>query len=110
MDVGATFIANLKSPETVQPGVGALDDPTMKTESLLRLNAFAGNSRCDATPAQGRLVLLRLVSLICVQFDGTFARPSSGTLDRPNGVKSRLEHRCLIDIGCRQHDGERDAL
>jgi hypothetical protein len=110
MDVGATFISNLEPSQTVQPRVGALDDPTMTAQLLLRLDAFTGDSRRDATPAQGGLVLLRLVSLIRVQFVGTFARPSSGTSNRVDGVKGRPKHRGLVDIGRGQQDRQRNAL
>ena len=110
MDIGATFIANLKPPEAVQPRVRTLDHPTMTTELLLRLHAFAGNSRNDATPAQGRLVLLRLVALIRVQFVGTFPRPSPRAFNRIDGVNCRLKLRRLVDVGSCQHDCERDAL
>lgn len=110
MGVCATFIPHLELPETVEPRVRTFDDPTMTAESLLRLHTLAGNARRDAASAQGRPVLPRFVSLVCVQFGGTSARSSAGTLDRVDRVNRRLEHRRLIDIGRCQHDGERDAL
>jgi hypothetical protein len=110
MDVCSTFIPDLELPEAVEPGVRALDNPTMTAESLLRLYALAGNARRDTPPPQSRPVLPRFISLVGVQFGGTSARSSAGTLDRMNRVNRQLQRRRLIDIGCCQHNRERDAL
>ena len=83
----------------------------MPAESLLGLNALAGNPRRDATLAQEGPILLRVISLIRMQLVGTLARPSSGkTLDRIDGVKSGPEHRGVVDVSGSQYDRERDAL
>src|SRR5690242_9401708 len=110
MSVCTSFIPNLQPPEAVQPRMRALDDPTMPTESLLRLHPFASDARSNATLAQGGPVLLRIVSLVRMQLVGPFARPSSSTLDRMDRVYRGLQHRGLVDIGRRQQEFQRRAL
>ncbi len=110
MDICTAFVPNFKPPEAVQPRVRALDNPTMTAEFLLRLHTFTGDPRGNATPTQGSLVLLRLVSLVRVQLVGSLAGTSSGTFDRLDGIQSRLEHRRLVDIGRCQQDREGDPL
>ena len=110
VDVCATFIPDLESPETVQPRVRTLDDPAMPAESLLGLNTLSGNPRRDATLAQGGPILLRVISLIRMQLVRTLARSSSGKLYGINGVKCRFQHRGVVDVGGSQYDREGDTL
>lgn len=110
MDICAALISDLQASVAVQPRVSALHHPAVTTEPLLRLNTFTSDTRLDATPAQRSLVLLRLVSLICVQLVRTFARPSSRTFDGLDRIHGGFEHCRLVDVGRRQEDRERDAV
>jgi hypothetical protein len=110
VDVRTALIANFQSSEAVQPRMRALHHPAMTAEPFLRLNSFTGDSRCDPSSAQCRLVLSRLVPLIRVQFCRALARTTFRPLDRHDGIHGLLQHRSVADIGSCQLDRERDAL
>jgi len=110
MDVCTSFIANFQPPEAVQPRMRALDDPTVPTEPLLRLHSFASDAWRDAALAQGSPVLLRIVSLVCVQLVRAFAGTACPPFDGLDRVQGGLQHRRLVDIGRRQEDRQRRAL
>ena len=110
MDICSSFVSDLQPLVAVQPRVRTFDHPAMAAELLLRLNAFAGDPRCDSPSAQRSLVLLRRVPLVCVQFVRALAGPACRTSNRPDRVDRLLKHRRLVDVGGRQEDRERDPL
>jgi hypothetical protein len=110
MDVGSPLIAHFQPFLTIQPGMGPLDDPAVTAEFLLRLNAFAGDARRNATLTQGGQILLRLVPFVGVQLVRSFPWSPAWTLDRLDRIQTLFEHRRLVDVGCGQQDGQRDPL
>lgn len=108
MNVCSSFVAHLQPLVAIQPRVSPLDHPAIEAKLLLRLHTLPG--ALDPTLTQRSLVLLRLIALIRMQLVGPFARSSSWTSDRLDGIEGGFEHRCLVDVGCSQQDRERDSL
>ncbi len=52
MNIRPPFVAHPQTPEAIQPGKGALDDPTMPSQLLAALYPTPRNARKDGAPVQ----------------------------------------------------------
>src|SRR4051812_10796074 len=64
VEVAAAFVADGQALEGVQPGKGALDDPTPAAEARAVLDAAPGDAVGDAAAAQLAAVLVVVVAAI----------------------------------------------
>lgn len=109
MDVGAAFVADHEALHLVQPGVRALDHPAVPSEPLARLDHRSSDATQDAARPEGALVLARVVRLVAVELLGPATWPALLAAHRWDGVEEFGEERDLVDVGCRDELGERDA-
>ena len=76
MDIGAFFVADTKSPELVQPGQGALDDPAGGSEAAAVFGVAFGDDGLDAFGAQHFAMWLGIVGTVGLKAFGTMAGPA----------------------------------
>ena len=110
MDVCPPLIADLQPPETVQPSQRALDHPAIATQTVAGLDALAGDTRRDASAAARPPIRGVIVPLVGVQFLRPFARPSASAPNGRDGIQGGFEHLAVIHVGCRDEDGQREAV
>jgi hypothetical protein len=82
----------------------------MSPQLLRRLNAFACDAWRDAAASQRSSFLSRVICFIGMQLRGTFARATTGTLDRADSINGFFQHPYVMHIGCRDGHGQRDAF
>ena len=109
MDIGASLVADRQPPEATQPGQRALDDPAVPSQALAGVDALARDAHPDMAMPQGGATAGDIVGLIRVEFGGTSAALSAGTLDGRNGIEQLLEDHRLVPVSAGQERGERDA-
>src|SRR3712207_6188744 len=61
---GQSLIADGQPPVSPQPGERALHHPAMLPQPLARLDAAAGDARCDAASAAGIATAVEVVALV----------------------------------------------
>ena len=110
MDVIATFVAHLQSPEAVQPRKCSFHYPPVFPQLLARLDAPPGYPRRYAPLSQSLAASREVVSLVCVQLLGALARASTRRLaDRRDGVYGLLQYLGVVNVCARVDHRERDA-
>jgi hypothetical protein len=77
MDVIATFVAHLQSPEAVQPRKCSFHYPPVFPKLLARFDASSGYSGGYAPLPQGPTASREVVGFVGVQLLGAFARAST---------------------------------
>ena len=110
IEVGVSFVADDETPELVDPGEGALDDPAVSSEALTALDAAAGDAWHDPTGAEVPTAAFEVVALVVgVELGGTFAGASSSLADGVDGVDRVRQGHAVVPVGARQGDGEGQA-
>lgn len=109
-NVGATFVADGKTAEAVDPGEGAFDDPPVFAEPLAALDATSCNPRSDAADAALLAAAAMIVGLVGAQF----ARPAAGASpsSSPNaryGIQGGGQHAAIVAVGAAQCQAKRCA-
>lgn len=108
MDVGASFVPSRQPSEgSVKPGEGAFDDPTIATESFLRLDSASSNPRRHVSHCTRSSTEDVIVRLVCMQLAGAVPAMSSRSTGRHDCIEHRTEHVALRRVGPRQTDRER---
>ena len=110
MDIVPALIAHPQAPHLVDPRVGALHDPAMPTQPLLRLDAGPCDARSDAESAQAPAVLARRVGLVRMQFAGPIPGRSAGLLHVGHRIQQGEQLVGVVDVGSRQTLGKGQAL
>lgn len=111
MNVVAFFVADTQPSEFEQPRKHALDNAAMFTQSTTSIGVPFGDERLDASCAQGTTDFpLGIVGTIRVGSTGTFASPSTRTLDRRNGIDQGNRLLGVVDICGRVDNGQRRSL
>ena len=64
MDLGASFVADEQAAELVQPGEGALDDPTSATQAGAVPGLATSDLGCDPTLSELAPVLVVVVASV----------------------------------------------
>ncbi len=105
------LVADRQTAIARQPGEGALDDPAMPAQPLLRLDPPTRDPVLDVAPLAGVPALRKVVALVGVRLLG----PSSWTPPAPrpqrrDRVEERLEQHRVVDVRRGQEARERDAL
>lgn len=87
MEVAASFVTDAESFELVEPGEGALDDPSGFAQAGAVGDAASGDDGLDASLPQQAAVLVEVVASVGVQPPGLVAGPSTQTPDRRDRVQ-----------------------
>lgn len=110
MNVDATLEAITQLAECGQPGVRALYDPAMSSESVVALDTSAGNTVLDAPTLEMGATARKVVALVRVQFAGPATRPAALACNRRQGINQLVEHHRVMTIGPGDAEHHRDAL
>lgn len=74
MNIIPALIPHDQAPHLTEPAHGALDDPSVSPQLLLRFNASAGNSRRNVPLPEGLSSPFGIVGFVGVEFAWTFTR------------------------------------
>jgi hypothetical protein len=110
VDIVPTFITHSQAPLLVEPCVGALHDPPVPAQVLLRLDAGPRDARSDAASAQAAAVLTRGVRLVRMQLAGPMPGATTGLFHVGYGIQQGEQLVGVVDVGSRQTLGQRQAL
>jgi hypothetical protein len=110
VDVGAAFVAGAEAAVLMEPGEGALDDPTLSTESGSVRCVAPGDERPDAAGAEFLPVQAGVVA--AVREEGLRSVSGSSALAAYcwDGVEEREELGDVGAVGGGEQAGERDPL
>lgn len=110
MDVGSAFPADAQSFEAMEPGEGALDDPSIDAQAAAVGGAASGDGRDD--PAGPDLISLDVVVVAAVGEDGLglAAWPASSSPDGRDGVEQGHELGDIVAVATGEDDRERCAV
>ena len=110
MDVGAAVSTHGETFELVKPSDRALDDPTISTEPLGRLDASSRDARGDVEDAAGDAASREVVSLIGMQLRWSLAWTTARSSHGLDELQHRPELQRVVDVCRSKIDGEWDAL
>jgi len=109
VDIIPAFIPHAQAPHLVDPRVGALHDPAVPTQPLLRLNAGPCDTRGDAASTQAPTVLTRRVRLVRMQLAGSMPGTTAGLLHLRHRIQQRKQFVGVVDVGPGQALSQRGA-
>lgn len=99
MDCCDTVVSDQQAPKLVEPGDGALDDPTVPTESLAGLDASPCDARRHPLAAHHLAIGPGIIALVSVDLDEPASRsPGASALQRRYGVQHPLQRRAVVRI------------
>ncbi len=110
VDVAASFVSDGEAAETVQPGEGPLNDPTVTSKLLAALDAASCDASLDAPVFAGLAASTEVVGLVGMQLGRSASGPTSLAANRRDGIQQLVEGHAVVDVGPGQQEGERDAL
>ena len=91
MDDGVAFPADPEPAEVVQPGEGALNDPTPAPEPGAVRGVAPGDDRLDAAGPERATVLVVVVAAVGDDLVGALAWPAAFAGDRADAVDERQQ-------------------
>ncbi len=104
-----SFVADLQPSESLEPGEGALNYPSMPSKMLLRLDIAPGNAIDDPSLAQ-RLPATRIVvPFVGMELAWFTARATARPLDGRDGIQYRYHHLGIVNIRRRECDRNGNA-
>ena len=110
MDVDASFVADGETPEAIEPGECAFDDPAIPAETFAGLDAASGDARRDAASPAGAAAATMIIGLVRMQLSRPAPRPAALAADRRNCIEHLLEGHAVMHVGPGQGECERDTL
>ncbi len=110
MNVGTFFIAHTKSPELVQPGKGALDDPARGSKAATVFGVAFGDDGLDVFGTQNFSMGLRIVAAVGLKAIGAMAGSSALAAHRGHRFHQWKELSHVVGVCARQREAKRDAL
>lgn len=110
MDVGTTLKSRAKTAESVQPRIGALDDPTYFARTAAVRFAAPGNRCRNPGSVQRPAIPVVIVSPIRIDSAWLAQWPATHTANRWDGVDQWKQLRDVVAIRARQDDRERRAV
>ena len=108
MDFVAAVVADEQPLEVVQPGEGALDDPTGAAEPGAVLALAASYLRFDPAAAQLAPVLVVVVAPVGGQALGPLSRPADPPTHRRDPLDERDQLGAVVAVAAGERPGERD--
>jgi len=110
VNIGATFAANAKPFELVEPADGPFDDPTRLAQPAAVFDPAMGDDGLDVPRLQLCLVRPGVVRPVRLGARRSEARPSALPLEWWDGVDERKELGDVMIIRSSERDHQRDAL
>ena len=110
VDIDASLVADGETPEAIEPGEGAFDDPAIAAETLAGLDAAPGDARRDASLPAGAAAAAMIIGLVRVQLSRPAPRPAALAADRWDRIEHLLEGHAVMHIGPGQGERERDTV
>lgn len=110
MDVGTTLKSRAKTAESVQPRIGALDDPTYFAKTAAVWFAAPCNRCRNPGSVQRPAIPVVIVSTIRIDSAWLAQWPTTHTANRWDGVDQWKELRDVVAVRARQDDRERRAV
>jgi hypothetical protein len=110
IDVVASLVAYLKTPEAVYPRQRPLHYPPVPTQLLAGLDAPASDTRGYTSLLERLAASRKVVALVGVQLLWALTRSATALSDRRDGVHGLLQYIGVLDVGRRVDHRERDPL
>jgi hypothetical protein len=110
VNLRTTFVANAQPTKLVQPGNGALNDPSMDAKTTAMFGVALGRNRLDAHAPQGLPMWLRVISSIALYSLGTPPRSAALASDRRDRFHQGQQRSDIMGIGTRQNGRQGNAL
>ena len=109
MDLGAAVVTNEQSFVVVEPGEGALDDPTNAAEAGAVLGLATRDLRFDPTRAELTAVLVMVVAAVGDHTVGAPSWPAGLATHGGDGVQQRHELGDVVSVGGRHRPRQGQA-
>jgi hypothetical protein len=106
----STLVADRQTPKAMQPGDGALDDPTGTAQPAAVWSAALGELRGNPAPRQLVAVRLRIVGGVALHDPGFPPGSAGAPAHRGHGVHQRQQLGDVVPIGGRQRRDERNPV
>ena len=110
MDVAPALVAGDEPTETVDPGEGPLDDPSVSAELLAGFDAPSGDPGSDTTTAAGLAAPSMVVGFVGVELVWPMPCPASLAADWRDAIEKLGERHAVVGVGTGQDEGERDTV
>ena len=108
MDLGAAVVTNEQSFVVVEPGEGALDDPTNAAEAGAVLGLATRDLRFDPTGAELTAVLVMVVAAVGDDPVGAAAWPTDLAAHRRDALDERDQLGDVVAVAAGDRPGKRD--
>ena len=108
MDVLAAVVSDEQPFELVEPGEGALDDPSVAAQASAVFGLAAGDLRCDPASAELAPVLVVVVPAVGGHPVGPSSRPADLAPHRRHAVDECDELGDVVAVAAGDRPGERD--
>jgi len=105
-----SFVSDDETPEAVDPGEGAFDDPSVLSEMAAAFDAAPGDARCDGARPQIASAAIEVVGLVGMELGRTPARSPPFLAHRANDVDDGGQRHAVMAIGAGQDNGERNTV
>ena len=109
MDLGPSFVADEEAAKLVQPGEGALDDPSQASEAGAVRGLLAGDQGRDAALAQRQPVAAVVVPAVADELAGTATWTADQPCDRGDPIDERDQLGDVVAVAAGEGEGERET-
>lgn len=109
MDVVAAVGADEQATAVMQPGEGALDDPTVAAETGAVLDLAASDQRLDAALPNEPAVLVMVVAAVGDQRSRPTSWPTDAAADERHPVEQLEQLGDVVAVAASERPGERDT-
>ena len=107
MNVVAPFVTDAQPAAAMQPGQGALHDPAMAAEALLRFNPAPGNAREDVALARRLAATGKIVAFVGMNFRRAPPGCAAALANPRHRIQQGREAQRVMRIGRAEERGER---
>jgi hypothetical protein len=109
VDVVAAVGANQEAAAVVEPGEGALDDPTVTAETGAGLGSAACDDRLDAALPDEPAVLVVVVAAVGDKRQRSASRSADAATDRRHAVEQLEQLGDVVAVAAGERPGQRDT-
>ena len=109
MDLGAAVVADEQAAELVQPGEGALDDPTVVAKPGAVLGLAARDQRSDPSPSKLSAIAVGVVAAVIDELAGSAARSADDPAYGRYPIDKRDQLGDVVVVAAGERAGERDS-
>jgi len=108
VELGPSLEANEQSPELVQPGEGALDDPAIATEAGAMRSLATGDLWSDAAPPELAAMPLGVIAAIGEELRGSPSRPTHLPCHGRDRIEQGKKLCDVVLVSARDRDRKRE--